>query len=267
MGPGRHCKKTFARPESPSAAVVKYRLSAYSGIATAVTQAVVITFVQANAAVPQTPQPSVAVPFTSAQAAGDLNVVAVGWSDSTTQVQSVTDTTGNPYVRAVGPTLQSGIESASLYYAANIAAAQAGSNTVTVAFNASAPYPDVRIAEYSGVAAANPVDVTAAAQGTGTSSNSGAATTTNPTDLLVGANVVKTSTNGAGASFTNRVTTSPDGDILEDRVVTTVGSYSATAPLNASGAWIMQLVAFPIRVAACPPCACIFSTSPSCRNR
>ena len=66
--------------------------SAYSGVATAVTQAVVITFVQANAAVPQTPQPSVAVPFTSAQTAGDLNVVAVGWSDATTQVQSVTDT-------------------------------------------------------------------------------------------------------------------------------------------------------------------------------
>jgi len=66
--------------------------SAYSGIATAVTQAVVITFVQANAAVLQTPQPSVAVPFTSAQVVGDLKVVAVGWSDSTTQVPSVTDT-------------------------------------------------------------------------------------------------------------------------------------------------------------------------------
>ena len=37
--------------------------------------------------------------------------------------------------------------------------------------------------------------------------------------------------------------TSPDGDILEDEIVTTAGSYSATAQLN-GGAWIMQMVAF-----------------------
>ena len=37
--------------------------------------------------------------------------------------------------------------------------------------------------------------------------------------------------------------TSPDADILEDEIVTTAGSYSATAQLN-GGAWIMQMVAF-----------------------
>ncbi|PYQ98744.1 MAG: hypothetical protein DMF97_12090 [Acidobacteria bacterium] len=51
-------------------------------------------------------------------------------------------------------------------------------------------------------------------------------------------------TTGAGASFTNRVITPPDGDILEDRIVTAAGSYSADAPLSASGPWIMQMVAF-----------------------
>src|SRR5207245_7210877 len=48
---------------------------------------------------------------------------------------------------------------------------------------------------------------------------------------------------GPGTSATSRVITSPDGDILEDRVVTAVGSYSATAVLN-GGDWIMQVVAF-----------------------
>ncbi|HEX9112490.1 MAG TPA: hypothetical protein VF845_13500 [Terriglobales bacterium] len=40
------------------------------------------------------------------------------------------------------------------------------------------------------------------------------------------------------------VITSQDGDNAEDQVVTTKGSYSATAPLKPSGAWVMQMVAF-----------------------
>ena len=40
-----------------------------------------------------------------------------------------------------------------------------------------------------------------------------------------------------------RLITSPDGNILEDRVVTAAGSYSATAAVNGAG-WVMQLVAF-----------------------
>ena len=42
-----------------------------------------------------------------------------------------------------------------------------------------------------------------------------------------------------------------DGDILEDRYVTAVGSYSATAPLNQGAAWIMQMVA--LRAVGSPP--------------
>ena len=38
--------------------------------------------------------------------------------------------------------------------------------------------------------------------------------------------------------------TVPDGDIAEDRIVTAVGSYSASATLSGAGAWIMQMVAF-----------------------
>ena len=105
-------------------------------------------------------------------------------------------------------------------------------------------YADIRILEYSGLDQVNPVDVTAAAIGTNATSNSGAATTTNANDLIVGANIVYTSTTGPGTGFTKRMITSPDGDIAEDRVVTTAGSYSASAPLIRSGPWIMQMVAF-----------------------
>src|SRR5262249_8805970 len=161
----------------------------------------------------------------------------------------VTDTMGNVYTRAVGPTAGNGL-SQSIYYAKAIAAAGAGVNKVTVSFTPGASFPDVRILEYSGVDSTNTVDVVAGASGSSATSNSGAVTTTNATDLLVAGNMVATSTTGAGANFTSRVITSPDWDIAEDRVVTTAGSYSATAPLG-SGAWVMQMVAF--RAAGSPP--------------
>jgi len=199
--------------------------------------------VQRNFADPQTPQTTVTVAFTGAQTAGDLNVVVVGWNDSTASVSSVTDTKGNSYVVAVGPTVQTGVATQAIYYAENIAGAAAGGNTVTVTFTVAAVYPDIRIAEYSGVDTVNPLDVGVGAQGNSATSNSGTVSTTNANDLLVGANLVQSLTTGPGIGYTSRVITSPDGDILEDRVVTAVGSYSATATIS-SGAWIMQMVAF-----------------------
>jgi len=219
-------------------------LSGYSNVASATTSASnpVITYVQSNSADPQSPQSTVAVKFNSAQTAGNLNVVAVGWNDTTRTVSSVTDTSGNTYVRAVGPTAVSGTLSQSIYYAKNILAAAAGANTVTVTFSAAASYPDIRILEYSGADLATPVDVTSAATGTSGTFNSGSVTTTNATDLLFGANMTTGSTTAPGSGFTQRVLTVPDSDIAEDRMVTSVGSYSATA--TGSGQWIMQLVAF-----------------------
>jgi hypothetical protein len=203
-----------------------------------------ISFVQQNSSDPQSAQTTVTVPYTLAQTAGNLNVVIVGWNDATHTVSSVTDSKGNVYVLAVGPTVQSGTATQSIYYAKNIAAATAGSNTVTVTFNAAAAFPDIRIAEYAGIDPVNPVDGSIAAQGSTASSSSGAFTTTNANDLLVAANVVQTLTTGAGTGFTSRGITSPDGDILEDRIVTATGSYTGVAPVSPSGKWVMQMVAF-----------------------
>ena len=202
-----------------------------------------ISYVQGNYATPQTPQSAVSVTFTGTQAAGDLNLVVVGWNDTTATVSTVTDASGNTYTPAVGPTVGTSL-SQSIYYAQNIAAAAAGANVVTVTFSTAATNPDIRILEYSGAAPSNPVDVTAAGSGSSSTSTSASATTTNPTDLIFGANIVATLTTGPGSGFAQRLLTSPDGDIAEDQMVTATGSYSATAPLSAAGPWIMQMVAF-----------------------
>ena len=110
------------------------------------------TYVQGTAQVP-TAGKTVAVTYTTAQTAGDLNVVAIGWSDSTSTVSSVTDSKNNIYLVAAGPTTKSGNSTQVIYYAQNIAAAAAGANTVTVTFSTSVAYPDVR---WSSTAASPP---------------------------------------------------------------------------------------------------------------
>jgi hypothetical protein len=199
--------------------------------------AVAISFGQVAAATPQSPTATVPVTFPGPQTAGDLNIVVVGWNDTTSSVTSVKDSAGNTYNLGIGPTSTTGLQQ-SIYYAANIVG---GSNTVTVTFNQAAAYPDVRILEYRGVTT---LDASAGASGNSAITNSGSATTTSANELIFGANTIATVTAGAGSGFTSRIITSPDGDIAEDKVVTTAGSNSATATLSWAGPWIMQMVTF-----------------------
>src|SRR5437867_10738059 len=101
-----------------------------------------IAYVQGRASVPQTAQSTVTAVFSLAQTAGNLNVVVVGWRDSIARVQSINDTDGNSYALAVGPTVVSGVASQSIYFAKNIVAAAAGTNTVTITFDRAAQFID-----------------------------------------------------------------------------------------------------------------------------
>jgi len=222
-----------------------------------------IRFVQAKAPTPQTPASSVAVTYPAAETAGDLNVVVVGWNDTTSSVSSISDSRGNSYTLAVGPTSGTGLRQ-SIYYAKNIAG---GSNTVTVTFNQAANFVDVRALEYSGASTSSPVDVTAAAVGSGSLANSGSATTTTANDLIFGAGITEGAISGAGSGFTSRVIT-PDGDIAEDKVGASAGSYSATAPVTpyaGSSTWVMQMVGFKANALSGTPgsAPAISSASPS----
>jgi glucose/arabinose dehydrogenase len=211
----------------------------YTATYSAVSPPATPAFVQVASSTPQTTQTTVATVLGQVQTAGNLNVVAVGWNNSTSSITSVTDSRGNAYQLAA-PTTRSGGISQAIYYAKNIIA---GANTVTVGFNAATPYVDVRIAEYSGLDQANPLDVTSSGGGNNAQPNSGVATTTAPTDLIVGAGTTTGSFTGAGSGYTTRIITTPDADILEDRLVAGTGSYSATAA-QAAASWVMQLVAF-----------------------
>jgi len=220
-------------------------LSAFSNTVVAVVPG--IGFVQSRTVTPNPQMSSLSATYSSAQRAGDLNVVIIGWNDSVTLINTVTDTKGNIYTPIVGtvrpgPTEGGGMTQV-IYYAKNIAAAPANGNTVTVTFNQPATLIDMRILEYGGVDPVNPVDGYSFNQGDSAASDTGLLTTTNANDLLVAANMVMTSTGAFATGFTSRGI-SAIGDIVEDRIVSTVGTYQASNLLNGSGGWLMQMVAF-----------------------
>jgi hypothetical protein len=149
----------------------------------------------------------------------------------------------------VGPNVQpgpagSGGLSQSIYFAKNITAATLGGNTVKVQFDATAAYPDVRVLEYSGLDKTSPLDGITGQAGNSATSDSGTLITANSNDLLIAANTVFTLTAGPTTGFTTRMITTPDGDLVEENVVTGTGSYRATASLTGTGPWVMQMVAF-----------------------
>jgi hypothetical protein len=193
---------------------------------------------------------SVSTSFPGAQQAGDLNVVAIGWGDTSSTITSVSDTSGNNYVAAAPANTVPGVLTMAIYYAKNIAAS--ANNTVTINFSSQVPFPDLRALEYSGLDPANPLDVTAAGSGSNAASSTPPVAISYPNELLFAANDVTTGTTSAGPGFTSRVITQPDEDIAEDEIVNLAGIYTATAPLSTPGSWAMQMATFKAAGSAAP---------------
>jgi len=66
-----------------------------------------IKFIQGSSAVPNSTA-TVSAAYNSAQTAGNMNVVAIGWDSSSITLKSLTDSKGNSYklaVRSSGPSL------------------------------------------------------------------------------------------------------------------------------------------------------------------
>jgi hypothetical protein len=75
--------------------------------------------------------------------------------------------------------------------------------------------------------------------------------------------MVEHQTLGPGAGFTSRIITTPDSDIAEDRIVTAIGTYSATASLNPTGNWVMQMATFKAGGSVPPSAPTVSSVAPA----
>ena len=198
-------------------------------------------FVQENSATANSTK-SISATYTTAETAGNLNVVVIGWSDTTSSVTGVGDDSNNVYLLA-GTSSGHG-ETQAIYYAPNIALPTNTTPTVTVTFNQAANFPDLRILEYSGLSTTAPLDNWTGNSGVSALADSGSATTST-ISLIVGAGTTDTRFTGAGTGFTARALTG-FFDIVEDtNGALAAGSRHATAPLS-SGNWVMQMAAFSI---------------------
>jgi chitodextrinase len=182
--------------------------------------------------------------FTSNNTAGNWIGVAIRAGQSG-QAFTVTDARGNVYRKAVQLNETADLTTLALYYAENILG---GTNTITVADSISGGTLRFEILEYAGIALANSVDVTAAAQGNSSLPNSGIATTTANGDLVIGltssANPV-TVVAGTGYVIEDGVPAAPNTKLaVEDQQQNAAGPVAATATFSASNNWGAVLAAF-----------------------
>jgi hypothetical protein len=204
-----------------------------------------IALVQANS-IQGTAVGSVSVAFPVGNTAGNLILAYVRMS-STDQTVSVTDTAGNTYTEAVGQVTSAGYQG-HLFYAANIAA---GANTVTATFSSTNNHPWLAIYEYSGLSPANPLDQTAAAEGSSTAPTCGpTAATTSANELVFAGLSLATDatvivTPGAGFNMELQDTIANGSRAAtEDQLLTATGSVSGAFTVSYSTNWTCVVATF-----------------------
>jgi len=178
---------------------------------------------------------------------GDLLVGWFGEYDSAGQV-SVADNVNGAWTRSPASTTWNGSTGdIALYYFANSAAA--GSLTITVSA-ANPTYLQGSPAEYSGVAATNPLDQVVLAKGSGTAADSGLTAATGAGELVYGGLLA---TNGggtlvagasAGVPFAKRAQSTSGSQGLEDITSSAAGQQRAGFTFTNSVSWFMVCAVF-----------------------
>lgn len=191
--------------------------------------------------------PTVTTAFGSAVTSGNLIVLAIGNDSALTgQITSITDTGGNTYTGPVFDTVNTA--TLAMYYAQNVTGGS--SFQVTVNWNEAATGLVVVVAqEFSGVATSSSKDVHSSATGASTTPDSGTTgTTAQANELVVGAvcygGLITTTSLGSGYTNLGKIDIANAGTGQESKVVSSVGTQSATFGLAASRSWIAGVVTF-----------------------
>jgi hypothetical protein len=210
--------------------------------------------VQTNSGTPGALVSTYSVGFSSQVATPDLLLVAIGTNVPTATITSITDTLGNTFTPATSLATNTNWGIGEQVWIANAKAS--GVDTVTVNLGETANLHMI-IAEYSGLATSNAVDVTVVGGSgatAGTAVDSGWLTTLTPGDLLF-AHVVTGQLNQtftAGTGYTIEKTTPTGASAVEDQSVSATGSYHATVTLGTAQYWICALVALKPAAASTP---------------
>ncbi len=186
------------------------------------------------------------------------NFIVVGFNiDPANSLTSITDSLGNTYHAAIGPTDSSGNSRCYIYYAFNITG---GANTITVIRGSTAGFATISASEFSGMQTGDSLDKTAGVgQASTTAYDSGnTATTTQSDELLIGflcTDQTTPLTFTAGASYTLdtqslEATSGSHTQQLEYQVVAATGAYKATGTVSAAIVGVAQIATFKISAVA-----------------
>src|SRR3989441_413127 len=186
------------------------------------------------------------IAFNVANTAGNFIAVCIRAGRSG-QVFTVRDSNGNAYRQGIQFNVTADApngDTVGIFYAENV---NGGANTITVSDTILGTLR-FAILEYSGIATANSLDITAAGQGTSASPNSANAATTWNGELLLSAILTAnpaTFTAGSGFAIEASVPAPPNTKLIaEDRIQTVAGTVSAGATLGAPDSWGAVLAAF-----------------------
>ncbi len=183
---------------------------------------------------------SVALAFTSNNAAGNLIWVGSRIGELGRTI-TVSDSVLNTYVFAVGQDQTADSHRADFQYAKNIGA---GANTVTVGISGAAASIRFAIEEVSGLDTSSPLDKTSSNQGSSTSPDSGAVTTTNANEILCGLGTCgNPATFTAGTGYTIEETVASKL-ATEDDIVSNTVTKSASFSLSVTQNWTCLLATF-----------------------
>lgn len=180
--------------------------------------------------------------------ANDTFVVWAAWSASGTVTANVSDANTNVYATAVGPTsVTSPNLTTQIFYATNNANTTGFSFNITVNFSSYPTACSMVIVDYSGLRAAQPVDVVMAnsSSSSGTQLTSNSVNPTFASEVVFGAGATPNGSGmSAGAGFNSIAGTGTPRTITEDAIVFANVPQTATATLTSGGSWVMQIVTF-----------------------
>ncbi len=247
------CEQSYcAFPDPSCASGLRFEPNAGGGLANTCANALTVDAPLADAAAPDVAPVAIAFVQQNASSAGTATTLAVPYSaalvtahdtlivgvdGNSAGTATVTDSLGNTFAPVVGPIENGGLRM-TIFAAFDVAG---GPDTVTVTLSsAPASFFEVYIHEYAGLVA---FDAEAAQVGTSTATDamaSGNADTHFGNELIFGYGVTGSSV--AGTSFNTR--SSFHSNITEDMIVTTAGTYQATATMTAGSGWTMLMATF-----------------------
>jgi len=182
---------------------------------------------------------------------GDALILSLGWQQQTGggTLQSVSDDNGGTWQST---TLQANGAAAAIqiWYCVNH---PGGPTNVVATYSANVGGAAADLSEWSGIAAAVPLDASAGATGSSTTPSTGIVMTSNPVDLVIGAAAQQnklTISSGPTNSFTaltDAVTTGSSGNVNTMsgyQIENAFGSYSTGWTMSGTNKWAGSIVAF-----------------------